>query len=189
MTGGERITARFMRGDFFEFMPQFKLTIIGNHKPELRNVDAAARRRFNLVPFTLKPARKDASLEAKIRNEYPGILRWMIDGCLDWHANGLVRPPVVTEATSEYFAEQDSLRTWVDEKCDVGIHHSDTSQALFASWSKFAIATGERAGSLKRFAQMLAGLDYKTTRRVPGTGNRGFVGISARLEAAPSFND
>ena len=56
MTGGDPITARFMRQDFFTYRPQFKLTIVGNHKPVLRNVDEAARRRFNIVPFTRKPA-------------------------------------------------------------------------------------------------------------------------------------
>jgi putative DNA primase/helicase len=83
MTGGDRISARFMRQDFFTYKPQFKITIIGNHKPVLRNVDDAARRRFSIVPFVHEPASPDPELEAK-QAEWPGILRWMIDGCLDW---------------------------------------------------------------------------------------------------------
>jgi hypothetical protein len=77
LTGGDRIAARFMRQDFFEFSPQFKLTIIGNHVPELHNVDAAARRRFNLAPFTHKPPVIDKELEGKLRAEWPDILRWI----------------------------------------------------------------------------------------------------------------
>jgi putative DNA primase/helicase len=108
LTGGDTISARFMRQDFFSFKPQFKLCIIGNHKPVLQNVDEAARRRFNIVPFTRKPAKPDRELESKLLGEAPAILRWMIDGCLDWQRNGLVRPASVTEATAAYFDEQDN---------------------------------------------------------------------------------
>ena len=91
LTGGDRIAARFMRQDFFEFQPQFKLVVIGNHKPTLRNVDDAAKRRFNMVPFTHKPPNPDRELEHKLRAERPGILRWMIAGCLTWQRGGLVQ--------------------------------------------------------------------------------------------------
>jgi putative DNA primase/helicase len=84
MTGGDTIAARFMRQDFFEYRPQFKLTIVGNHKPSLRNVDDAMRRRINIVPFEHKPKEPDLQLEEKLKSEWPAILRWAIDGCLDW---------------------------------------------------------------------------------------------------------
>jgi putative DNA primase/helicase len=100
LTGGDPIIARFMRQDFFTYQPQFKLTIIGNHKPILRNVDDAARRRINMIPFLYKPPAKDKELEAKLLKEAPGILRWMIEGCLDWQKNGLTQPGVVVQATA-----------------------------------------------------------------------------------------
>src|SRR3954465_15111630 len=77
LTGGDTISARFMRQNFFEFRPQFKLTVIGNHKPLLRNVDDAAKRRFNVVPFTCNPAKPDKQLENKLKAEWPAILQWM----------------------------------------------------------------------------------------------------------------
>ena len=86
LTGGDPITARFMRQDNFTYVPQFKLTIVGNHRPLLRTVDDAQRRRFNLVPFTHKPASPDRELERKLRADWPAILRWAIDGCADWRA-------------------------------------------------------------------------------------------------------
>ena len=101
MTGGDRIRARFMRQDFFEYLPQFKLLLIGNHQPNLRNIDDAAKRRFNIVPFTHKPPTPDPDLMTKLHVEWPGILRWLIDGCLAWQRVGLVRPPVVIGATQD----------------------------------------------------------------------------------------
>ena len=67
MTGGDPVSARFMRQDFFTYVPQFKLLIAGNHRPALRNVDEAARRRFNIVPFLHRPERPDRQLEDKLR--------------------------------------------------------------------------------------------------------------------------
>ena len=64
-----------MRKDDFTFRPTFKLTIIGNHKPRLRNVDDAMQRRVNIIPFVHKPRQPDSRLEEKLRNEWPGILR------------------------------------------------------------------------------------------------------------------
>ncbi len=118
MTGGDLISARFMRQDFFTYRPQFKLTIIGNHKPVLRNVDDAARRRFNLAPFVHKPPQPDRDLELKLREEAPAILRWMIEGCLTWQKNGLVRPESVVAATSAYFEAQDLFGQWLEDHCD-----------------------------------------------------------------------
>jgi putative DNA primase/helicase len=107
LTGGDPISARFMHQDFFTFRPTFKLTIIGNHRPLLRNVDEAARRRFNLVPFNRVPSQPDPLLEQKLKAEWPGILRWLIKGCLDWQENGLMRPKSVIQATEAYFEDQD----------------------------------------------------------------------------------
>jgi putative DNA primase/helicase len=171
-----------MRGDFFEYIPQFKLTIIGNHKPVLKNVDEATRRRFNMVPFVYKPPIKDMQLESKLREEGPGILRWMIEGCLDWQENGLIRPAVVTEATAEYFSEQDTVQQWIDECCIEGAYQSDTCASLYKSWSDYAQSCGEKPWTTKRFNQALARLGYEAVKNTPGLhGKRGFKGIAVRL--------
>jgi P4 family phage/plasmid primase-like protien len=117
LTGGDPITARFMRRNFFTFMPAFKLTMSGNNKPALKNVDDAARRRINLTPFTHKPTSPDKMLSDKLKAEWPGILRWMIDGCLEWQRDGLQQPDVVKLATEEYFEAQDIFRAWMAERC------------------------------------------------------------------------
>jgi len=152
LTGNDTIAARFMRQDFFQYRPTFKLTIIGNHKPVLRNVDDAARRRFNIVPFDFKPAHPDPALEAKLRAEYPAILRWMIEGCLDWQANGLVRPRAVTDATAEYFEGQDLMAQWLAERCEARVTGKAASSALYRDWSAWAKARGEEPGTSKAFS-------------------------------------
>jgi len=99
LTGGDPITARLMRQDNFTYLPKFKLLIAGNHKPQLVNVDDAAKRRFIILPFTHKPANPDPDLEEKLKAEWPSILRWMIAGALDWQQNGLMRPEAVISET------------------------------------------------------------------------------------------
>jgi putative DNA primase/helicase len=99
LTGGDTVAARFMRQDFFEYRPQFKLIIAGNHKPSLRSVDEAIRRRFHLIPFavTIPPEERDSDLADKLKAEWPGILAWMIEGCVEWQAECL-RPPAAVGA-------------------------------------------------------------------------------------------
>jgi putative DNA primase/helicase len=74
----------------------------------------------------------------------------MIDGCLDWQTNGLVRPETTIAATNDYFSEQDLFRQWLEDRCDANPNNTgmwDRSADLFASWGHYAEAAGEKAGS------------------------------------------
>lgn len=189
MTGGDPITARFMRQDFFTFRPSFKLTVVGNHRPVLKNVDDAARRRFNIVPFTHKPVVVDYSLEETLRAEWPGILRWAIEGCLNWQKQGLVRPPIVSAATADYFSEQDLFGQWLDEKCEVEIgnpHKWETVAALYASWSAFARNAGDDAGSVKAFNPKMLTKGLQPSRKSQA---RGFAGVQLKPFAPFAMTD
>jgi putative DNA primase/helicase len=158
LTGGDPITARFMHRDFFTFPATFKFMIVGNHQPVLRNVDEALRRRFNIIPFTRKPDQPDQQLEEKLKAEWPGLLRWMIEGCLDWQRNGLVRPACVMAATESYFEDQDLFRQWLEDECDVdpgNTYKWERSSDLFASWSAYAKAAGEHPGTVKKLGPAL----------------------------------
>jgi putative DNA primase/helicase len=181
MTGGDPVTARFMRQDNFTFMPAFKLVIIGNHEPVLRNVDEAMRRRFHIVPFNHKPPKVDRTLEARLRAEHPRILRWMIDGCLDWQASGLVRPASVVRQTDRYFEEQDLLGQFLADRCETGADLFDTTASLFAAWEKYAHAAGEYPGKQKAFGSALRKRGFKPDRLANVERTRVYRGVRLML--------
>jgi putative DNA primase/helicase len=185
LTGNEcAISARFMRRDNFEFWVTFKLVFAGNHKPPLSSTDEATERRVNMLPFRFTARNPDNELKGRLSAEYPAILRWGIDGCLDWQANGLLRPNCVIEATRDYLDQQDLFTQWVDAECSTGLHESDTHRALFASWSKFAAADGAPAGNGNDFHERMVGAGYKPVRHTPGQrGRRGYLGITVARPA------
>jgi putative DNA primase/helicase len=171
LTGGDKISARFMRQDFFDYAPQFKLFIAGNHKPGLRSVDKAMARRMNIVPFTVTiPDDKKINnfAEQLLADEGPGILQWAIDGCLDWQKNGLAPPAAVTNATKDYLQNEDVLQTWLDERCVQDGITATLSSLLFADWKLWAEKRNEFAGSSKAFAQLLGGLNFEKTHSREG---------------------
>ena len=188
LTGGDKIAARFMRQDFFEFTPQFKLVIAGNHKPGLRSVDEAIRRRFHLVPFavTIPAERRDDTLKEKLTAEWPGILDWMIRGCLQWQEKGLAPPEAVTAATAAYLEAEDAIAAWIEECCEIEQDHWESSADLFSSWKMCAERAGENAGSAKRFGQALETRGILPHRKNCG---RGFVGLRLKREACSHWRD
>jgi putative DNA primase/helicase len=193
VTGGDKISARFMRQDFFTYTPQFKLTVVGNHKPVLRNVDDAARRRFNIVPFTVKPAKPDRQLTEKLKAEAPAILQWMIEGCMDWQRSGLVRPRSVLEATAEYFDDQDLFGQWLEECCRVepdNRHLTATPKELFEAWCSYAQAAGEQPGTQTALGNSLTkrGL-MKDVRKIEGKTTRLWQGIALHRPDVERWQD
>jgi putative DNA primase/helicase len=183
LTGGDQISARFMRQDYFDFTPQFKLVISGNHKPSLRSVDEAMRRRFNLVPFTvtIPEDERDPQLGEKLKNEWPGILAWMIDGCTDWQEHGLAPPEAVTAATTSYFEAQDIFAAWLDECCEENANAWERSQTLFTSWKEWAERSGQFVGDSKMFRDRIERRDAISYRPEPGTHRAGYQGVRLKL--------
>jgi putative DNA primase/helicase len=181
LTGGDKIAARFMRQDFFEFVPVFKLVIAGNHKPGLRSVDEAIRRRLHLVPFTvtIPPIERDQALSLKLRAEWGGILGWALEGCLEWQARGLNPPASVRDATEAYMASEDGFAQWLDAHCVQAPNAMGTAERLFGDWKTWAESAGEYVESQKRFSQTLEERGFKRARDTKG--NRAFQGIGLRV--------
>jgi putative DNA primase/helicase len=181
LTGGDNITARFMRQDFFQFRPQFKLLICGNHRPGLNNVDEGFRRRFHLIPFTITipEEERDLKLKEKLREtEAGGILQWIVDGCLAWQKEGLKPPEMVRAATEDYFETEDTLSRWFDECCELDLNTFTPSANLFGSYKAWAEAAGEFIGSEKRLIGWLTqkrGIQKDRTNR-----KRGVYGVQLK---------
>jgi putative DNA primase/helicase len=167
-TGGDPITARFMRQNFFTYMPTFQMIVIGNYQPRLINITQAMRRRLVVVPFNFKPRVADIELEEKLKAEWPGILQWMLIGCLRWQRKkGIVRPDAVQVLTDEYFREQDLLGQWI-EHC-VKRTNKQRDMVLrsdaFRSWTFFAERAKEDPMTSKWFCNAMRdrGFAEKTT--------------------------
>lgn len=119
LTGGDEITCRRMHEDFWSFRPSHKIALATNHQPEVRGTDHAIWSRLKLVPFTVvfSEERRDAELPDKLLAEAPGILAWMVEGCLRWQKEGLGDVQEVKDATSKYNAEQDKLESFLSACC------------------------------------------------------------------------
>lgn len=176
LTGGDPITARFMRQDFFTFTPGFKLLIVGNHRPRLQNVDDATRRRFRILPFDRTPSKPDPRLPRKLEAEYPAILQWMIEGCSKWQREGLGSAQAIDLATQGYFEEQDVISQWVREECATGSDLRCEPKELFESWTNYCNSRALKPGSMLSFGETLVKRGYLRSK---SNGVRYHEGIRA----------
>jgi len=150
LTGSEKLKARKMHKDFFEFPALFKLVLMTNHRPIIEGSDYAIWRRIHLVPFNAvykKGVNRDDTLPAKLDQELPGILRWCVEGCLEWQRIGLQPPGIVQQATQQYKADQDVLAQFFDEKCVLKTQAQVTAKAFYSSYEQWCSENGERAKS------------------------------------------
>lgn len=163
LTGGEPIMIRRMMQEFVEITPEFKLTISGNHKPEVRGADDGIWRRIMLVPFAQQiPAEEvDPDLPVKLWAERDGIFAWMVEGCLEWMRGGLRPPASVEAATAEYREDSDPLRTFLTSECEITGSPGDFEkgrdlgdafnawllEAGLSTWGRRTVANGIKARS------------------------------------------
>jgi putative DNA primase/helicase len=195
LTGGERITGRRMREDFWDFWPSHKFILSTNHRPVIRGTDDGIWRRVRLVPFTvqfwdgddpansgrhdLDPAlRQDKRLGDKLRAELSGILRWAVEGCLDWQRDGLTLPDKVRAATNEYRNEEDQFRQWECDRCFVGPEYRCRASELYADYHSWCERGGYRPESQKVFGEQLT--KRKFERRV--SNGTWYLGIALRTD-------
>jgi P4 family phage/plasmid primase-like protien len=191
LTGNEDVTARFMRQDYFTFRPQFTLIVAGNHAPKIENVDDALMRRIHMVPFNRKPAKVDVHLKDKLREEYPSILAWAIEGAVFWFAAGLQPPDCVLGATREYLESEDVVLRWLAERT----HKQENGGCLlteayadFRDWSRQANEQSAIAMSQQQFSKALASKGLAQHRDTT-TGLRSVTGLALVADPAASTAD
>jgi putative DNA primase/helicase len=190
LTGGEEVKARRMRENFWRFDATHKLILVSNHRPTVRGADHAIWRRLRLVPFTVhfwdpdkgetgpEHLKADKSLcqPDAFADERPGILAWLVRGCLDWQAHGLPCPPQVLAATSEYRSSEDRIATFISERCIAGNNDFRIKTAdLWTAYREWCNATGEQPGTAQAFGRALS--DRSIQR---DDGKRWYLGIALR---------
>jgi len=168
-TGGDRITARFLHKEYFEYIPSGKLFLLCNHQPSVRANDHGFWRRVRLIPFGLvvPDEAQDKHLESKLRAEAPGILRFMVEGCLDWQRNGLRPPNSVVKATRDYQEEMDVLRDFLTDPMLVIDQEKVVAKADLYEYyaARYCAAKGLKPLSNEEFNRLMTAKNFKTARR------------------------
>lgn len=179
ISGGDRMSARFMHRDWFDFWPTFKLFLAVNHKPTIRGTDNGIWRRIQLWPFSVTISKPDKQLPKKLLAEASGILAWAVRGCLEWQRQGLNPPVTVLAATQEYRADMDVFGRFLDECCvrkPTAIAHARALKAAYDAWCE---ETGEYKQSQHRLGKYLDEQGFKKGR--DGRGATIWIGFGITL--------
>lgn len=184
LTGGDRITARRMRQDFYQFDPTHLLTLQTNHKPRVAGTDEGIWRRLRLLPFTVTvPAdKRDARLPDKLRRELPGILAWALEGLRRYQRDGFRTPASVTAATSDYRDASDQVGAFLAEACEVGDYFTVLAGELYRAYEAWCKDAGERPRTQREFGMRLGERGFDSGK---GTGGvRRWRGLRIQAEAS-----
>ena len=188
ITGGEKVTARFLHKEFFEFAPEFTVFFTTNHKPIIRGTDEGIWRRVKLIPFVVQipEEQRDKNLPIKLREEMPGILNWMLEGCLMWQKEGLKPPQAVEKASDHYKTEMDILHPFLSEVCVINPLAKVELKELYRHYQNYIYQSGEIELKKRPFTRMLESRGYKKSI---GTGNKTFFeGIKINAEIERKYN-
>ncbi len=185
LTGGDTITARRMRQDFFRFQPTHKMWISGNHRPVVLGTDTGIWRRIHLIPFEVEipPGERDSSLESKLAAEASGILAWAVEGCLQWQKLGLNPPAKVIAAVADYRCEMDSFGRFVDEKCVQSLKSWAATADIVRAYNTWAQSQSEDELGQRAITNRLRDRGFAPKKL--SDGSRGWAGLE--LVAAPDF--
>ena len=180
------LKARRMREDFSEFEATHKLFIAMNHRPTIKGGDHAIWRRIKLVPFTvtIPDTEQDKGLGDKLRSERAGILNWLIQGCIDWQREGFAEPKEVTDATTDYRADQDVVARFIEDCCTTGENQIAEAGQLYSSWVQWCTENNERPGSKKALGTRLQEHGYNAGQATTGSRARTWIGIGLRAQEA-----
>lgn len=184
ITGGDKLSARFLYGEFFDFIPTFKIFMATNHKPKIKGGDNGIWRRIKMIPFTvtIPPEKRDKHLTEKLIAENSGILNWILEGYAMWEKEGLLNEPkAVSEAISEYRDDMDSVQTFITECLYIDASQKSRldNKVLYSAYIKWCTQNNEHVMSHKWLSMQLQEKGY--TRRI-SNGTRFWLGLDVRPE-------
>lgn len=186
LSGDDTIRGRNPYGKPFSFRPSHKIWLATNHQPNVRGIDEAIWTRLRVVPFEVQipEADQDPQLKEKLKREFPGILRWAVEGCLAWQKAGLQTPDRVRNAVRAYKAENDIVASWAEMRLEWGDKDSRcTSESLHKDYTEWCRNHGEH-GILtpNAFGRKFSSLAQQAgAKRVVGdNGRAGYLGVRVR---------
>ena len=168
LTGGDRVKARFMKQDFFEFTPTWLIVLSTNHKPMVRGNDLGIWRRIKIIPFNyvIPPEKVDKTLPEKLRDDADAVLAWLVQGSQAFIANkfDLQEPESVQLATEDYRDSQDTFADFLRDMCESG-DYEVSAQKLRQAYVRWCTEVGQRPMDLKRFSHALIDRGFKKFKR------------------------
>ncbi len=183
ITGGDKITARFLYGEFFEFTPTFKIFMATNHKPKISGGDNGIWRRIKLIPFTVSipEEKRDRHLTEKLMAENSGILNWLLEGYRLWEKEGLKEPDAVQDANEEYRFDMDSVENFIAECLEFDASQKDRllNGDLYNTYIKWCEKNNETVLSHRKLTSKMR---EKSFEQLASNGNRWWIGLSVKKE-------
>ena len=170
LTGIDLIPARFLHQEFFDFIPEFKIWLATNHRPQIRGTDHAIWRRIRLIPFnvTIPDEERDLKLTEKLLKGLPGILSWAIEGCKLWQEEGLIPPKIVVDATSGYREQSDAIGVFIEEECTVVENFKVMSKSLFGAYVTWCEENEEHPLNKRQFSQRIVERGFPNEKSTGG---------------------
>ena len=181
LTGGDKVRARRLYENSWEFTPTHKIWLATNHRPQVRGTDPAIWSRIKLVPFDVTfEGREDRNLKDALADEREGILAWCVVGCLAYLRDGLAFQESVTAATAEYRHESDAVGRFIEERCVTGEYATGRAKSLFAAFKAWADETGEQIVTATAFGRRLTERGFRRDKDERGIC---YSGIGLRHES------
>ncbi|GHV63898.1 phage protein [Spirochaetia bacterium] len=166
ITGNDKLTARFLYSEYFNFLSTFKIFMATNHKPVIKGTDLGIWRRIILIPFTatFTKEKQDKRLEEKLRAEGPGILNWLLEGTRHWCDGGLMTPEAILNATDEYQGEMDIIGEFIKDMCQQGPGMEIKARELFRTYQEWCTDSNEYAVSERILGLRLKEMGFEQRR-------------------------
>jgi len=178
ITGGDPITARFLRKEFTTFTPKFKIMLAVNTLPEIQGNDNGIWRRIKVIPFNVSfKGREDFSLGKKLEQELPGIMNWAIKGALRWQKHGLSEPQIVINAINAYRSESGPITGFFNKMITEGSYERAQSTKLYEAYCEYCLDEDKVSGTQTMFGRQLRSLGYSSQK---SNGTNWYYGISLK---------
>jgi len=162
LTGGDMLTGRFLRAEFFQFKPTHKILMSTNNKPVIRETSNSIWSRLRLIPFEVSfEGREDKRLDETLRQELPEIFAWCVAGFAEWQREGLQAPDAIKRAGAEYRREEDVVQNFITECCFISADASASAKEMHECFIEWATKNGEKALSQRIFNKRLKEREYR----------------------------